>query len=266
MGPRRLVALIAVVLGTTVWLAPAAQGGRDRDRDPVARIACDSTTTGPCSESGSIALPPNSFGTQSTDTVPNAAEKASTSLGISNTDANDVNAFDEVWATVVDGYPGLGKIKSKLVRRVITCVVFAESLTMPSDVLGQEDFSATGPAYDGVALAMCLQMAVVGQHRAFKAHDAASKPGCSNALVSVPIEVQRTASGYRAVVNATSYKARGTQPLSVSCRPHGVGLQIKLKPRSRRSTLRQVLGPHLSIGFSNPSNRSLDIHTKYAFS
>ena len=271
MGPlKRRVALSMIGVAALALGVPAAHGGRGPG--PVARIACDQNATGPCSESGSIALPPGSYGSQSTDTVPDSSTQAVTTVGVTNTDAEDLNAFDETWEAVAEAFPKLSVIKSKLVRRVITCAVIARGaavlLHARLAVNTSEQASGTTDAYFQVLLGTCIQVAVVGQKELLGAPRAASaSTGCSTVLVAVPVELQRTATGYRAVVgHATTRRGSSRGPLAVSCSPSGTGIQITIKPRSAAAKLRQVIGPRLSLGFSNPSNRSLAIHTTFAFS
>ena len=54
-------------------------------------------------------------------------------------------------------------------------------------------------------------------------------------------------------------------PLVVSCRRHGLGLQIGMRPRARHRKLYQVLGGHMTIGFANKSNTPVRVHTTFAF-
>jgi hypothetical protein len=265
MGPRRLTVLIAVVLGMLV-LVPSAEGGRGSG--PVAKIACSQTATA-CSESGSIGLPPNSTGIQSTDTVPNGSQQAGTTLAPASFSADDLNAFDNTWVGVVAAFPKLGTIKSKVVRRVITCAVVAQASAQFIQQVNQteQQFNEAEPDYYQLLLGLCLTMIAEAQAKLPAAHDAsAAAAGCSTALVSVPVDLQRTASGYHVVVNAKTFKASGKPPLAVSCRRKGAGIQITLKPRARHTKLRSLLGPKLSIGFSNPTSHSLTIKTKYTFS
>jgi hypothetical protein len=265
MGPRRLTALIAVVLGTLV-LVPSAEGGRRSG--PIARIACSQTATA-CSESGSIGLPPNSTGSQSTDTVPNGSQQSVTTLQPSGSDPETLAAFDSTWTGVVEAFPKLSTIKSKVVRRVLTCAIMAQAsaIRTAEEYRTEAKFNEAQPNYYELILGLCISVMTEAQRKVPAATDAgAAAAGCSADLVSIPVELQRTASGYHAVANGLTFKPAGRQPLAVSCRRKGAGIQIALKPRARHTKLRSLLGPHLSIGFSNPSSHSLTIKTKYAFS
>jgi hypothetical protein len=234
----------------------------------VARIACSQTATA-CSESGAIGLPPNSTGSQSTDTVPNGSQQNVTTLQPSGSDPETLAAFDSTWTGVVEAFPKLSTIKSKFVRRVLTCAFMAQAsaIRTSAEYATEEQFNEAQPNYYELILGLCLAAMREAQAKVPAASDAhAATAGCSADLVSIPIQVQRTASGFRAVVNAKTFKGSGKPPLAVSCRRKGAGIQITLKPRARHTKLRSLLGPHLSIGFSNPSSHSLTIKTKYTFS
>ena len=181
-----------------------------------------------------------------------------------------MNAFDSTWVTVVAAFPKLSSIKSKLVRRVITCALVARGITdnhYQSDGSTSEQVNGTADAYYQVLLGVCVQVAIGGQQQQRGAvRAAATSTGCSTGLVSVSVGLQRTASGYRAVLPGKPHRVSSRLPLAVSCSPSGTGMQITLKPRSTASKLRQVIGPHLSLGFSNPSSRPLAIHTSFTFS
>jgi hypothetical protein len=269
MGPlKRRVALSVIAAAALALGVPAAHGGRP---DPVARIACDENATGPCSESGSIALPPGSYGSQSTDTVPNGSTQAVATVGSTNTDVEDLNAFDDTWESVTDAFPKLSVIKSKLVRRVITCAVLARGaaqLHYSSNFNASEEVNGTADAYYQAVLGVCIQIAVAGQRDLRGAPRAASaSTRCSTVLVAVPVELQRTATGYRAVArHVRTRRGSSRGPLSVSCSSSPTGMAITLKPRSATAKLRQVIGPRLNVGFSNASKRSLTLHTTFAFS
>ncbi len=266
---KRRVVVSVIGVAALALAVPAAQGGRGPE--PVARIACDENATGPCSESGSIGLPPSSYGYQTTDTVPDSSKQAVTTVGPSSDDPADLSGFDSTWESVVYAYPKLSAIKSKLVRRVITCVVLARGvadLKYPANLTVTDEHYGGKDAFYLTLLGVCIKMTVAGQQDLAAAPRAASaSTGCSTALVAVPVELQRTATGYRAVAqHVTPRQGSSRGALAVSCSPTASGMQITLRPRSAASTLRRVIGPRLNLGFSNPSRRSLSIRTTFAFS
>jgi hypothetical protein len=265
MGLRRWIALVAVLVVALAAVARASHGGRGSH--PLAHIACGQAAT-QCSEAGSVNLPPNSVGSQSTDVVPTKATAASAFMEPLN--ANELSGFDATWATVVDSFPKFANIKSTTVRRVITCAVMARAAAyllqgaydsqMEGDVRAANAYAAY--------LSVCVQMTVLAQKAAgVAARTAAASPSavCAQANVSVTVMVSRTGSGYRATLVGRTSKASGRTPLTVSCRPKGAGMLVSLRPRANRRRLGQLVGPHLSLGFSNPTNRSVGIRTRFTF-
>jgi hypothetical protein len=255
------IALVAALAGTLAVVAPVAQGGRRAD--PVAETACAKIAGGGCQESGNIKMPAHGTGSQFTDVVPAQATQASAFLEPLST--NDLAAFDSTWEDVVAGYPNLSKVKSTPVRRVITCailaraetarVAYAYGLSAEGEVRGQNIYAAY--------LSICIQVTVLAQRQATGQATAGATAGCAQANVSVPFLVSRTASGYVFKLSGQTSKATRRGPLAVSCGAKGNGLLIKTRVRARRRKLHQVIGPHLRIGFSNPTSASETIHTTF---
>jgi hypothetical protein len=54
-------------------------------------------------------------------------------------------------------------------------------------------------------------------------------------------------------------------PLVVSCRTKGRGLLISERTRPHSPRLYRLIGPHLSIGFSNHTTSPVKIHTTFTF-
>jgi hypothetical protein len=243
-----------------------AWSGRELGRGAVARVACAGAQTGNCTESGSITLQGNSRGSQSTDVVPIASTKGTEFA--SPFSADELAAFDENWATTVDAYPKLGRVNNSFVRRVLTCAVFARNVTdLYADYSKSVNHvdSATGTDTSELFLTLCLNM-VYETQRAAGLHSAdAASAGCGVALISWPIELKRTGRTYAAVETATGSRACKT-PLAVSCRANGLGIQITMRPRARRRKLHQLIGSHVSIGFSNPTSAPVRIKTTFSFS
>lgn len=263
MGPRRCITLLAAALGALA-LAPAAEGGRG----PVARIACQGAPTGNCTESGNVTTPANGTAVQSTDVVPSKSSQGSE--WVHPVEGRDLDEFDATWESIVAGFPKLGGIKSKLVRRVLTCAVFSVSFTnLYGTIVANRTGSATAKRTDTSQLFMtlCLQMVAGAQQstKASSAHPAAATPTCHKAVVSFPIEIKRTASGYAAQFSATPQRAAHA-PLRVSCRGKGSGILIGMRPTARAQKLHQVIGGHMLLGLSNPTNKPLRAQTTFSFS
>ncbi|HZV72405.1 MAG TPA: hypothetical protein VFF79_01700 [Conexibacter sp.] len=264
MEPKRLIALaLALVLvGAFVVAAPAAQGRRGSG--PLASIACKRIAPGVCEESGDVAMPPNSFAAQTTDTVPGSSKEEDTYLQPFN--AQELADFDSLWETVADGFPKLTAIKNVTVRRVITCALFARAggnlygaFTRGTIVRKQ----VSGDNANAAILAMCVQAAVTGQQATGAVQGAAAGSHCSTAVVSLPVQISR--SGSRYTVTANSSVSRASGPLAVACQTNGNGIVIKLRPRKRGRTLRAVAGPRFGIGYSNHTSRSVRVRATFRF-
>lgn len=217
-----------------------------------------------CQESGSVALPPNSTAIQQTDTVPAPANSASAFL--EPLSASDLATFDSTWDDVVYIYPNLSGVKSTPLRRAITCAVMARAsaATVASAYQVQEQGQIAGNDLYAAFLSICIQVTVLGQQNAGSAAAAGpASAGCAQANVSVPFLVSRTRTGYLFKLTGRTSKAKVRGPLAISCRTKGKGIQVSIKSRSRRRHLRQIVGPHLRLGFSNPTNRSLTIRTTF---
>jgi hypothetical protein len=244
-----------MVLGA---LAPAVAGGR-----PIARIACAPTATN-CTESGSINLPGDSFGSQSTDTTPSGASSASSLF-----DASDLATFDSMWEGVVEGYPTLSGVKNIFVKRTITCVIFARAADFTyasfKGIPPQSPEIASATVYV-LALQACLEAIVSVQKPVGPSPDAAAaKSGCDQATISVPIMLKRSGKGFAAQITGPSTKATGRPPLIVSCARTRTGIKLGLKPRARGRKLRSVVGPKLSVAFANPSSKPVTVSSTYTF-
>jgi hypothetical protein len=257
----RGIALLVLAL-VTLGVAATALG-----QAPRARIACDGNSPPDCSESGNISLGAGGYGSQSTDAVPAKAKTGTESVqpvaGVPESE------FDELWTGVVAGYPALAGIKNRLIRRVLTCAVLAKEFLPPYEApeLMSDSYSSTDVV--GEFLSICVQ-AVVTEQTAAKAaptHAAtrAAASGCGEELLSVPIEVERSGGVYTTQVDAAAVKATGKPMITVSCRGAGNGFKIGLRPRARRSSLAQVLGPHMGLGFANGASAPLGVHTTFSF-
>lgn len=256
-GNRSIVVIVAAVIGcaATASIAMGDSSG------PVARIACAETATS-CQESGDNTLPANGYGSQSTDTVPTRATSGTELVAPFN--AEELDSFDSNWETIVGAFPKLGGIKNVFVRRVLTCAVFAPAASAYLRFFGSApDARATDTSQ--LFLTLCLQIVYqtqLAQREQLAAGTASA--GCSPALQSIPIQIKRSGGTYVARLAGTPRRVRRT-PLVVSCRRQGQGLRISMHPRARGRTLRQVIGGHMGIGISNPTNTPVKVHTVFSF-
>jgi hypothetical protein len=253
----RWIALVGIAVVTlAVTAAPA--GSRPR-RGPVATIACPEVKPGVCKERGKVTLAPNSYGSQSTDTVPAAAKTADVSL-VPEAPGDDL-PFDQLWFAIVDEIPNLGKVKSKVVQRFITCNLWAYAATFAE--LDGHDLQVPLQTFNNAytaSLYVCLAVAFSQAH----ASAAAARP--CQADVRVPIQISRSGSRYQVQAHGQTSRPRHKPPLVVSCRRRGNGLVISLRARRRGGRLRPLLGPHLTIGYANRGSRAVHFRTAYRFS
>ncbi len=202
-------------------------------------------------------------GESATDTVPGTATQAS--LFIEPLSRSDLATFDGVWEDVVNAYPNVNGITSIPLRRALTCVVLARSVTALAKaqrLMTTGSLAADRSIYASF-LTTCIQMTVLAQQAAGPARAAPASAGCSMASVAVPILISRTSSGYVVKLDGETSKASGRGPLAVSCKVKGNGIQVGIRSRSHRRKLRQVVGPHLRVGYANSTNRSLTIKTTF---
>ena len=256
---------VAALVGALIVVVPAAHG--QRGGGPRASIACQRIAPGVCEESGNVTMPADSYGSQSTDTVPSQSQAESTYLQPFNT--QELADFDSLWEGVADGFPNLAGVKNVTVRRVITCALFARAAgnlygAFTSGTIARRVVSADNA--NAAVLAMCIQAAVTGQQSTGVARDAASGNRCSTAVVSIPVQISRSGSRYTVQANSVVSRASGRGPLVVSCRVKGIGMLINLRTPNRRQKLRSVVGPKLSLGYSNPTKKSVGFHAAFTFS
>jgi len=263
MKLKRLIALVPLVLaGAFAVAAPAAQSRREPG--PLASVACKRIAPGVCEESGDVAMPPDSFAAQTTDTVPAGSKEEDTYLQPFN--AQELADFDSLWEAVADGFPKFAAVQNVTVRRVITCALFARAGgnmygSFTHGTLVRRQVSADNA--NAAILAMCIQAAVTGQQATGAVQGAAAASRCSTAVVSLPVQLSR--SGSRYTVTADSAVSRASGPLAVACQAKGNGMVIKLRPRRRGRKLRAVAGPRLGIGYSNHTSGSVRVRATFRF-
>lgn len=264
MKPKRPIALaLALVLvGTVAVAAPAAQD--KRGAGPLASSACKRIAPGVCEESGDVAMPPDSFAAQTTDTVPAGSKEEDTYLQPFN--VQELADFDSLWEAVADGFPKFAAVKNVTIRRVITCALFARAGgnlygAFTRGTMVRRQVSADNA--NAAILAMCIQAAVTGQQATGGVQGAAAGSRCSTAVVSLPVQISR--SGSRYTVTASSTVSRASGPLAVACQTKGNGMVIKLRARTRGRTLRALAGPRFGIGYSNHTSRSVRVRATFRF-
>jgi hypothetical protein len=221
--------------------------------------ACSQTAT-VCQESGKVTLSADSYGSQSTDTVPDPAGKAV--IGVSPDSPPDAVPFDNLWFAIVDAKPNLKGIQNQTVQRFITCQLLAFALT--TGKLNEMDVSVRSKPYqDATAATFFVCLALAFAEPPASQGRAASLPPCG-APVGVPVQISRSGRTYSVGAQGQTFKPRRS-PLAVSCRRKGKGLVITVRSRRRGTRLRKLLGPHLTIGFANHTSSPVHFRTTYRF-
>src|ERR1019366_7387021 len=103
---------------------------------------------------------------------------------------------------------------------------------------------------------VCLQIALSLNH--MHAADVAipASAACFRAEKAIAVQFSHTRSGYVGQVSGPTHKASRRSPVALSCkRTRNGGLQLTVRRRARGRTLRQVVGPTLSMAYLNPSNK-----------
>ncbi len=127
-------------------------------------------------------------------------------------------------------------------------------------------YERSDPSLQLLFLNACLSIAFGLQQQArTSALAGTAAAGCPRQDFRAPMKVTRRGGKYHLKVSGKSAKLKKRSPLVVVCKHKGTGVQITLKPRSRRKKLKQVLGSKLTIGYLNPANgNTLTIHTTFA--
>ena len=137
-------------------------------------------------------------------------------------------------------------------KRLLTCAIMA----LNGNALVQQ-MSSTGSPANALALlqvtrnhvSMCFEivrlLASIGELQSPQIGTRSSE--CPQTSVMVPVTT--TPAG----ISVTGGPVAKKSPLRISCRDTGGDMVIKIKPRSKKKTLRSVVGEKLTLGFSSPT-------------
>jgi hypothetical protein len=263
---KRRIALLVFAMVAAGALASAASARRNRQA--IAGIACARIAPGVCEESGDITLGPSSFGSQATDTVPTQSTEEDSFLEpLSKSDLAD---FDSLWDTMVVDEPKLAKITNVTLRRAITCAMFARGTANMYAALtegGAASETVTADNLNTGLLSVCIQVTIVGQDaqgQAPRARSASSR--CSQAVVSIPVEISRSGSGYTIRTGSKVSRAGPRTALATSCRVTSSGMVIKARPRRPGRRLRPIVGPKFRLAYSNRASHPVAVRATFRFS
>jgi hypothetical protein len=107
-----------------------------------------------------------------------------------------------------------------------------------------------------VALSQHHLMAVDGAH--------AASSGCPPVELSITVKITRKGSGYTAHASGPIRKvASRKSAVALSCQHKGGGLMLPVRPRVKGKTLRQVVGPALTMAYVNLANTPVTLRTMF---
>jgi len=200
--------------------------------------------------------PPGGALITNTDPIPTNATQGSILLQpLPGTDPHD---FDELTASLVEGWPWLQNVSKRNQAR-LACVL----ISFLPIAIKDEDLPITfEDVHLQVALLnICLRMA---QSIPSPARDqaGAARAACGRVDAAVTVRVTHSRSGYVATVISKIGKV-SRPSLTVSCGRRGKGLLLSVRPRARGRTLRQAGGTGLAIAYQNSTKKAVGIRTTF---
>lgn len=148
--------------------------------------------------------------------------------------------------------------------RLLTCSIMA----LRANAVAQSVGAAGDPAGAlavvkvlGDVASMCFQvvsiLASIGELESPQIETRSSR--CAQAAVTVPITT--TAEG----MSVTGGPVAKKSPLRISCRNVGGNMVVKVKPRSKKASLRSVVGNRLTFGISSPSGTTAAVPVQVGY-
>jgi hypothetical protein len=123
---------------------------------------------------------------------------------------------------------------------------------------------ASDPSLIGLWLQLCLRLAADVTAAQGTTPDAqAAKAGCSEAAERIKITFAHVHGMYKASASGVPQPPSRPSPLIVTCRRHGVGLTVSMKPRSRHATLSGLGANMIAAGFVNKTQATVGVHTTF---
>jgi hypothetical protein len=210
-------------------------------------------------ETSKVTVGPGGEGETMTDTLPANATQGS--INLQPEAGDDQKEFDGLVSTLVSDGRVPGKLTQRS-KRILTCVYVSYAAFVHDYPV--ENAVATGSIYQALVLDACLQLALSFPNTPAAADAARSAAGpCARFSAAVTMQVTRTRSGYRGVINTKARPPSGRQAANISCRRSGNGLLISVKPRVRGQTLRKAIGPNLGVAFVNPTKSPVGVRTTF---
>ena len=197
-----------------------------------------------------------------TDNIPPSSTQGS--INLQPEGSSDQQAFDGLVGALMEDNPGLIPTRlNQRSKRILTCV-FISYGPFVSDYPDSVGTAVVGQLLQPLILNACLQLALSFPSPPAAADSASSASAkCPRFEAAVTLQITRSRSGYRVVVNSKAHRPSGPPPATISCRRSGRGLLLSVRPRARGRKLPQVIGPTLGIAYRNPTNKPLTVHTTF---
>jgi hypothetical protein len=256
VAARRSIGIVAIATVATI-AANCADVQAGPRSDPLAVAACAPIG---CTESTTLTLPAGGEGQAVTDAIPaNATQGSINQQPTASTDQQD---FDKLVNTLVSDNPNLIPPRlNQRSKRILTCVFVSYGPLAFN--YGDENFPvALAHIFQALALNACLKLVLSFPSGASDGARSASAR-CGRFDAAVAIQITHSRSGYSGVINGRTHRPSGRPPATISCRRSGRGVLLTIRPRVRGQRLRAVVGPMLSIGYRNPTNKPVSVATTF---
>lgn len=136
-------------------------------------------------------------------------------------------------------------------QRIVTCAIWFYSLDR--DLNGSVAADVPLNPLPFLLLKACLEVFVsLDQQTAAQRTATAAGGPCRNGSRQVPAQIKRVGRRYSAHIEGAvgPLKARGK--VKITCRRHGAGVRIKVRPTRKGQLLRKAVGPKVLVGLYNP--------------
>jgi hypothetical protein len=234
MGPRWRIALAVVAITVCLAAVPSSAGAFGPNGG---------------TEAATVSVPASGTGEIATSDLPPKADQASVDVEPANGNVA-VNLFFAL------------AVQPDLHARLVTCIsVFLASRSPKGGSVNK--YTLNDPSLAVLFLNACIELAVEFSQPSGPAPAADAAAGCTAPVIQTPIQITRVSGQYSATAGGKVSKPRRA-PLLVSCRRHGRGFVLKLRPRARHRTLRQVVGRTLGLGFANHGTHAVGVRAAFS--
>lgn len=250
-----VVATTAVVLAATLTAHPAEARNPGDERAPAPGVSyLRSGDHLPATVTTNV--PANGTSLVTTPTLPKNLTTLTLEYEIESKDAAALDAFEKFNSSMAQLSKG---------KRLMVCVMMYQAVAAPYSPVGDE---ARVDAYNitnaGALLLACLKIAGLISDGPPMARATATQR-CAQLMPSLPVTTTKVDGGYSVVAEGTITKAKKPK-IKVKCRSSATKVTLKIKPRKKGKTLRQVVGKKLMVGIKSPPDAGTTVPVKMTFS